>query len=86
MAADTRPNHTVAGFIPYGEQLHGDFVRRVRSASEDIESLRQHLVSLLEHARHKQLGLLHRRLNVASRGKVHRLSRRLYRLEQHLRG
>ncbi len=85
MAADTRSDDTVLTIIRYGEQLHVDFVRRVREVSATITSLHRQFVSLLEHARNRELGLLHRRLNVASRDKVQNLSRRLYRLEQHLR-
>lgn len=86
MAATTTSEDTVLAIIRYGEQLHVDFVRRVREVSAIITSLRRQFVSRLEHARKREVGLLHRRLNVASRDKVQNLSRRLYRLEQHLRG
>jgi hypothetical protein len=86
MAVDTSPGNTVATIIHYGERLQVDIVRRVREAFEDIESRRKHVVAVFEHMRNRQLGLLHRQLKVPSRQKVYRLSRRLYRLEQQLRG
>ena len=86
MAADTRSEDTVAAIIRYGEQLQVDLVRRVRETFADIESRRRHFVSVLERVRDRQLQLLHRQLKVPSRHKVSSLSRRLYRLEQRLRG